>query len=414
MMVPAVRVARLLQGVEDVLFRRAVVWCRHTSNDGTEDVLGHALLYNQIDTMRRGLQTAFLAWLVTRLLLVAVGFPAADGRLSQLGLSPPPEHFTTPRSPWLAMWARWDAAWYLDIASRGYTAPLPEGTFDMRANFFPAFPLSMRLLGRTTLAPAAGVLMSNAAFILALAVLYDGVRRRFSEAMAGRLVWLYAVFPTSFFFSAIYAESLLLAALALGWWAMADRRWHGAGLALGAAALIRPTGIVAAGVFALAAVGRGRRAWPLVLWPACGVAAYLLGAYLTFGDALATLHSQEATRAPLTWPWMPLVSGWREGLYWNSYDRPLFDGLLAGLAILALPFVFVSLGWFDGCLAAALVLVPLSSGLISFSRLVLPAIPLFVVVAFHVRGRLATGAAVACLGLQAFLFAWFAAGGWIA
>ncbi|MGE3843384.1 MAG: hypothetical protein AB7I50_17575 [Vicinamibacterales bacterium] len=365
--------------------------------------------------MRRGLQTACVAWLLTRLLLVVIGLPAAEGQMSRFGLPPPPEHFTTPRSPWLAMWARWDAAWYLDIASRGYTAPLPVGTADVRANFFPALPLSIRVLTRTAISPAAaGVLLSNAGFVFALAALYEGVRRRYSDAVASRLVWLYAVFPTSFFLSAVYAESLLLAALALGWWARTTERWHVAGLTLGAAALTRPTGIIAAVVFVSAAALRGRRAWPAVAWPACGVALYLLGASLTFGDALATFHSQEATRAPVTWPWVALITGFREGLSWNSYDRPLLDGLLSAAAVLALPFVFTSLGWFEGCLASALVLVPLSSGLISFSRLVLPAFPLFVLAALHVRGRIATSAAVVCFALQALLFAWFAAGGWIA
>ena len=75
----------------------------------------------------------------------------------------------------LEMWARWDGEWYLDIATRGYAAPLPSGQFDMRPNFFPAFPAAMTLLTVVVRHPAlAAILISNSAAV-SLSVLHAAI-----------------------------------------------------------------------------------------------------------------------------------------------------------------------------------------------------------------------------------------------
>lgn len=369
-------------------------------------------------------RSLLLAWLSTRLILVLLGLPAATGAFAGMGLAPPPHYSTTPDSPFLAMWARWDAAWYLDIATRGYTAPLPDGTYDMRPNFFPALPILIKVLAPVVGAPAAGILVANLSFLAALAFLGSWAAERINRTTASRLIWIYAAFPTSFFFSAVYAESLLLAGIAAAWWGISRRRWHLAGLALFVAVLARPTGLIAASALILAGLADGpapihlrtslANRWPIVVWPACALALYLVSAQIIFGDALATVRTQEATRAPATWPWVAFIAAFRDGLYWNSYTHPLFDGIVAAGAILALPFVMARLGWRQALLASVLVIVPLSSGLISFSRLVLPAFPLFVLVASDVKGWTFTGCVAGCFALQAFLFTWFAASGWVA
>src|SRR5919202_251794 len=58
--------------------------------------------------------------------------------------------------------------------------------------------------------PVVGVLISNLALLGALAVLYRLVRLDYGDTVATRTVWLFALFPTAFFFSAVYAEALFL------------------------------------------------------------------------------------------------------------------------------------------------------------------------------------------------------------
>jgi hypothetical protein len=114
---------------------------------------------------------------------------------------------------------RWDAGWLGRIARDGYDWN------DQSAAFFPGYPLAIRALAATTpLDEVAGLLVSNAAFLTALVVLYALTTREFSTSTARRTVVLVAAFPTSFFFLAPYSESLfVLASLLTFWWARRGR-----------------------------------------------------------------------------------------------------------------------------------------------------------------------------------------------
>jgi hypothetical protein len=394
---------------------------------------------------------SIIAVLTTRLLLVAVG-------LATLAATPPSvltdgrefRHARAPASALVDMWARWDAEWYLAIAARGYRAPLEDsrgrasGVADMRANFFPAFPLAMRaltpLLGHPVVA---GVVLSNLCLIAALTILHAWTWTRVSRAAADRLVWLYACFPTSFFLSAVYAESLALASLALAWWLAHRGRWFPSGLAVALAILSRPVGgfgAVALDWWAMAGTpahhatgeqgtaagapsqanvagpwsAKARRAAAMAVPSLVAFAGYLAFASMTFGDPLATVRSQAEFRGPTTWPWLAFWRYWQEGPAWLGWANSTLDASIAVLALAALPFVLTRLGVAELLLAAGVILLPLASGLISFSRLVLPAFPLFVIAAAVLRGRAARFVIPALMALQALLFSKYVAWQWVA
>ena len=111
---------------------------------------------------------------------------------------------------------RWDATWYVSIAEQGY-----EGR--PTAAFFPAYILVVRATDAVLPIGIVGsaVLVSNAAFLLALLALFRLTLREFGEdeKVARRTVILLSFYPTSFFFLAPYPESLflLLALLSFGW-----------------------------------------------------------------------------------------------------------------------------------------------------------------------------------------------------
>src|ERR1700691_3076670 len=102
---------------------------------------------------------------------------AGSGAVAVLGFGPVRHAFNPPGVTrgfgWLgdvlaAPAARWDAAWYLVIAHYGYR---PEfGAFTApRDAFFPLYPLGVRALSDTGLAPViAGVALSIGAFMAAL------------------------------------------------------------------------------------------------------------------------------------------------------------------------------------------------------------------------------------------------------
>ena len=80
------------------------------------------------------------------------------------------------------------------------------------AAFWPLYPLLVGLghLLSGWSVQLVGVVLSHLAFLPALVLLHRLVRLDFGAAAAGRTVWLVALFPTAFFFSAVYTESLFL------------------------------------------------------------------------------------------------------------------------------------------------------------------------------------------------------------
>lgn len=181
----------------------------------------------------------------------------------------------------------WDGLWYKLIAEEGYGEHV--NTYPA---FWPLFPWLMRLgsdlSGAAT--ETAGWAIANASFLAALVVLYRLVALDFDRTVARRAVVALAVFPTSFFFAAVYTESLFLL-LAVGALYAARRGvWFTAG-ALGLlAALTRSQGVFLLLPFAVllwqqfGPVLRTPRRWP-------GVAPTVLFAALpVLGPIIFGLH----------------------------------------------------------------------------------------------------------------------------
>src|SRR6266480_1614665 len=126
----------------------------------------------------------------------------------------------------LASWNHWDAANYVRIAQFGYQAP-----YDVA--FFPLFPLLVRIiafpLGSWSYLPV-GMLLSNAALLGAMFVLYQLAVEHGGEEVAGRSLLYLCIFPTAFFFFAAYNESLFLLLITGAFLALRRQRWWLAGL----------------------------------------------------------------------------------------------------------------------------------------------------------------------------------------
>lgn len=134
--------------------------------------------------------------------------------------------------------ARWDAVWYLAIAHDGYRDPA-------RAAFFPLYPLLLATVSELVRSPVvAGLVVSLAAFGVALYLIHRLVSIELGGDTARLTVMLVAVFPTAYCFSAVYSESLFLALSVGAMYAARVDRWVLAGLAGGLAAASRSAGIV--------------------------------------------------------------------------------------------------------------------------------------------------------------------------
>ena len=146
-----------------------------------------------------------LAFLVTRLGIALVAYVSMPLIVDS---SVPPYHIKPDQLLLDVFGSRWDTGFYLSIAEEGYQV---DGVPFPSVAFFPLLPLLIRafnLLTGDTL--VAGLLVTNLALVAACLLFYRLVYDEFGAETAGRAVWYFLIFPSSFFGSAIYSESLFL------------------------------------------------------------------------------------------------------------------------------------------------------------------------------------------------------------
>jgi Mannosyltransferase (PIG-V) len=349
----------------------------------------------------------------------ALGALAIFGRPVIEFLGNDPLRLTEPfRASWanfvFAPAARWDSVWYLSIAHFGYSSRASSG-------FFPLYPLLIRLgAGVFGSELVVGTLISLGSMMIALYILYLLTRLEMSEETARTTVLLLAFFPTAFFLSAVYTESLFLLLSVGAVYLARQDRWGLASLLAGLAAATRVNGALLAVPLALMYLYGPRRSappggerewwrpryrpsrsmWWLLLVPA-GLLAYLGYLWITHDAPLAPFQVQAQywshefvgpfgaivtlalrlphdVRALLTHHVVPIGPG--DPISWNAHDLIDVPFLAFGLAGLILSWRRVPLSYFVyGLIYLGYALSSPTSheALASFPRYVLVAFPLF-------------------------------------
>jgi hypothetical protein len=331
---------------------------------------------------------------------------------------------------------RWDSIHYLAIAGHGYAAA-------GNTAFFPMYPLLIRAVGAVIgSAPVAGVAISAVSLIVALGLLHGLTELELGRRAADATVMLLALSPLSFFFTAVYTESLFLA-LSLGaLYAGRRGRWAVAGPLAGLAAVTRVPGIVIVVPLALMYVKEHPRPGWRLGWLALAPAALacFLGYLAARGfGALAPLAQQTgAHQHQMGGPFETLVSAVRaavagihsfgaapvyeptiRGPFTVGAESVLLLGVLA-LAVVALVAAFRRLPIAYGAYACAALLVSIWSPvagqpLRSVDRYTLTIFPLWMVAgAWISQRRLTRATLLVSAGLLAFWTFQFATWSWVA
>jgi len=128
-------------------------------------------------------------------------------------------------------WANFDGEHYLSIAIFGYK--------NLEQAFFPVYPLlisffsrpfSSDLISSLVNSTIVGLIISNASLLLALIFLWELIRIDFSKEIAYLTIILILIFPTSFYFGAVYNESLFLLLSVLSFYCARKGNWFLAGI----------------------------------------------------------------------------------------------------------------------------------------------------------------------------------------
>lgn len=223
----------------------------------------------------------------------------------------------------LTSWNQWDAQRFVDIAQSGYQV-LKD------TPFFPLMPLLIKgiaLLCGNQGYIAIGMIISNAALLGTLFVLYQLANDALGEAVGRRTLLYLCIFPTAFFFFASYNESLFLLMTCGAFLAMRRQKWWLAGVLGLLAGLTRTAGIMLMLPFLyevwinrpLSSLAEERpglwqqiwqrvpQALPVLLMP-LGVIGYCIFCWSRFGDPLAFATIQIKWARVTTWPWMGIFA----------------------------------------------------------------------------------------------------------
>ncbi|MEW6085929.1 MAG: mannosyltransferase family protein [Chloroflexota bacterium] len=224
-----------------------------------------------------------------------------------------PNHVPVDEVP--GIWRRWDACYYLGLAGGGYVER--PGS----AGFFPLYPLFIGFIHRlsgATLEFSAFVVSSTASLLSVLVFYKLGRTIKDDHTFAMRSVLALLIFPTSFYFFAIYAESLYLLFALLGTYLILRKNSSliGGGLALGVSSIARPVGwlidIVMLGEFVrkrrfdvkgVLALGLG------LVFSILGMILFVYYLYLVLGTFTAIPEAQ--SHWPRQWqlPWITYLEG---------------------------------------------------------------------------------------------------------
>lgn len=305
---------------------------------------------------------------------------------------------------------RWDARWYLTIASDGY------GDGGRRAAFFPLYPMLLRGGATLGLPPWLVAAILGVVGALVATVVLHAVTLRVrgggpDAALTTVTLWSFA--PFAVVLGAAYPEALLAALLAGTWLAALERRVAAAVVLGGLAMLTKPLGVAALPLVWMAAGESGvelqvRRRGAAIggavaiaaIWP-----AWLL---LRFGDPLRFATAQDGWQRSIDWtgPLSGAAAGLRAGVHGvrrvggdqldltlravANLGDPVGLGMqdLVNLVAMAVLVVGTVAAWrmfgrAAGCSCALVAVVPLSlpSGdvpLLSAPRFLLVAVPAWV------------------------------------
>jgi Gpi18-like mannosyltransferase len=190
-------------------------------------------------------------------------------------------------SPLLFPWANFDGVHYLSIATKGYTD---------NERFFPLFPIlinSLSVIFRNQF--FVGLFISNVCLLLCLIVFYKLICFDYPKKTALWSIIFFIIFPTSFYFVGIYAESLFLLLTLLSFYYSRRRQWLIASFFAFLLTITRPIGIIIFPVliyeFIVIEKKLSAKILPIFIVP-FGIIGYAFYNLKKWGDALYFLKAQ--------------------------------------------------------------------------------------------------------------------------
>lgn len=288
------------------------------------------------------------------------------------------------------IFTRWDSQIYFSIIKGGYSPSSDLEKVFSNIAFFPLYPYLVKSVGWLGIElpdgfyVVLGVVLSNLFFLVSAALFYYLIVRLLAipEAAARRSIYLLFAFPSSFYFSSFYPESLFFLLTLAGFIFALEDKWLPAGICAALAVLTRAQGLVL--FFALVWVYMEKRGWKLrdiklsFLWFALvpiALSAHIYNIYQKTGSFFALIEVQSAWGRNQNW-----FDGILENINGPSLDVFKIDLILVTFFLFCSVFILKKYKIKAlGILALLMCLMPLATGsLISISRFMLVVFPVFI------------------------------------
>lgn len=201
---------------------------------------------------------------------------------------------------WVWGFGNFDGVHYLRIAQDGYAAAYSQAFFPiypMLVKIFSfAFPKNILLDTSLFVDPSyfySGLILSNLFLLAGLYIFYKLIRLDFDQRISILSTIFLLAFPTSFYFGAIYAESLFLFLAVLSIYLIRKDKFFWGAVVIALASATRIFGVFLILIYLIEAIRSKKRLnliW-LILAP-IGLLGYMLFLKLNFNDPLYFLTSQ--------------------------------------------------------------------------------------------------------------------------
>jgi Gpi18-like mannosyltransferase len=370
----------------------------------------------------------FIIWRGTLLLMHLIGL--SFSQMNESSSPQAPFWHMFPDNHYLDSFFRFDSAWYNEIIQTGYSYN-PEKQSNVA--FFPLYPILVKAIASLTSlsVPIAGLLLSNLCLIFALIFVYKISNIYLNKRGSEKVLILMLVFPTSFFYSCFYTESLYLLTTAACFYFFLNKKYFWSGFFGFFASLTRVTGVIIFLAFAIELLWKylkkkelPRRESLFLLLIPCGLIAYMVFLAWKFNEPLAFIKVQDLWgRDERVFPLITLINYWRNINFMFAKDANNAVRLLntffsfSFLGILLFSIVKKPLNISLLIFAFLSFFLPLSTGTTeSMMRYMMTIFPIFIILGYwSQKNRYFYGFLLFLFTyFLSILFLWYGNWGWIA
>ncbi len=337
----------------------------------------------------------FIIWkvLVFLVLILTINFFKIDPHTNFLGGGF--ENYI--RNPYLFSWANFDGEHYLAIAIQGYKS--------LEYAFFPVYPLLINLSSQFLsydhnsswdYAAISGIVISNFFFLLCIILFKKLIELDYDKKIANLAVMALIFFPTSFYFGAVYNESLFLFFILSSFYLIRKNNW-----AFGSFMGLIASGTRVMGIFLLPALlyeaylqkSLSKLIWILLV--PIGLIFYMFYQYASTGDPLAFYHLQTTIGEhrqtdPILLP--QVFYRYAKILLTVPLDNPIYQTVVLELISTVIFLALLVYGYFMKIRRSyllygilALLVSPLQGSLTSMPRYILVIFPAFIALALFLN-----------------------------